>query len=496
MRGRRGWPENEPELGPRPRLRLRPGAGSGARSPQPRPLLRIGLTSSAALGEASRIAVRNLASRKLSSLLLVLLIGFSVLSYLTTSLFAAETRAGLVDRVSLGMERSLLIRLSNWGYAQTRYLDDPRSVEVPRTETVFACLVSDEPDGELDRMRRHSPVEQVWLGRLVTLQLPWGTDDFLSVQEAAPVMAGAEFVLGKPAATLQEIAIPESIAGLTGLGVGSVVPYLATDVETAAHSEGTLTVSGIYRPGGLFFRGALGWLPPSYSLGYVTDTAAHHPRILDNFEPNCYLVELKPGASELGFIDWLKERWYQDSQGAWHLHPRYPAVSVWSDTVADEFLSESLATGTTELSGIIGLSLLFVGIGTLTLLLLTFMERRREVAILKAVGLTGGNIATIFAMEVAFVALLGMAVGLGGAVMVMRVWLGREISLVLALRAAAMTTVVLYLSSMLPVAMARSATVAELLSGQRVIAIFRSRVSGAGAGGGRRVQASARGTGA
>ncbi len=494
MRGRRGWPENEPELGPRPRLRLRPG--SGARSPQPRPSLRIGLTSSAALGEASRIAVRNLASRKLSSLLLVLLIGFSVLSYLTTSLFAAGTRAGLVSEVSLGLERSLLIRLRNWGYPQTRFLDDPRSVEVPRTETVFACLVSDEPDGELDRMRRHTPVEQVWLGRLVTLQLAWGTDDVLSVQAAAPVMAGAEFVLGRPPASLREIAIPESVAGLTGFGVGSVVPYLATDPETAAHSEGTLVVTGVYSPGEFFFRGPLGWLPPSYSLSYVTDTGAHHPRILDKIEPNCYLVELKPGAPVLDFIAWLTETWYQDSQGAWHLHPRYPAVSVWSDTVANEFLSESLALGTTELSGIIGLSLLFVGIGTLTLLLLTFMERRREVAILKAVGLTGGNIATIFAMEVAFVALLGMAVGLGGAVMVLRVWLGREISPVLALRAAAMTTVVLYLSAMLPVAMARSATVAELLSGQRVVAIFRSRVSGAGTDGGRRVRASARGTGA
>lgn len=447
----------------------------------------------AALREAARIAARNLVHRKLSNLLLVLLIGLSVLSYLVTSLFAAGTRGGLVSRVDLGLARALLVRLQSWAYLQTSFLDDPRTVEVPRVETEFRSLVTDEPEGELDNMRRHAGVEQVWLARLVTLQLPWGTDDLLSVQATAPVVAGVQFVSGGPPAAVHEIAVPEAIAQLAGLKVGSPVPYLATDPQTAAHSGGMLAVSGIFRPGLFFHRGALGWLPPSYPLQYVTDISAHNPRVLDNFEPNCYLVQLAATTRVRDFVAWMTETWYQDSRGRWHIQPRYPVLSVWSDEVANEFLDQGLAAGTVELSGIIGLSLVFVGVGAMTILLLTFMERRREVAIMKAVGLTGGNIAAIFALEVSYVAFLGMAVGLVLSAAIVQGWLGAPVSPALALRSAAVTAGVLYLSSMLPVAMARSATVAELLSGQRVIAVFRSRVGGTGAPAGRRV--SARGAG-
>lgn len=434
----------------------------------------------AAIREAARIAARNLVHRKLSSLLLVLLIGFSVLSYLATSLFAADTRSGMVGSLDLGLEHALLVRLRGWAYLETVYLDHPLASEVPRTETEYRCLVTDEQGGPLDTIRGHGDTEQVWLARLVTLQLPWGTEDLLSVQEPAPPFAGVRFMSGRPPATLREIAVPESIAALAGLQVGSSVPYMATDTETAAFSEGTLVVSGIFEPGALFHRGAVGWLPPSYPSNYVTDIGAHHPRVLENFEPNCYLVGLREQASVQGFVNWLTETWFQDGKGRWHIQPRYPVLSIWSNDVANEFLGQGLDVGTTALSGIIGLSLVFVGIGALTILLLAFMERRREVAILKAVGLSGGDIALIFALEVGYVALFGMASGLALAGVVLKAWLGTPVSVALAFRSTVVTALVLYLSSMLPVAMARSATVTELLSGQRVIAIFRSRIGGVG----------------
>jgi hypothetical protein len=444
-----------------------------------------------AVSEAARIAARNLVHRRLSNALLVLLIGFSVLSYLATSLFAADTRGGMVTSLDLGLDRALLVRLRGWSFLETRYLDHPLASERPRTETDYLCLLTEEQGGPLDTIRRHASVDQVWIARLVTLQLPWGTGDLLSVEEKAPPLADVKFVSGRPPGTLREIAVPEDIAVLAGLKPGSQVSYLATDTEkeSAAFSEGTLVVSGVFRPGSLFFRGAVGWLPSSYPSSYVTDLWAHYPRVLENFEPNCYLVTLQERADVRMFAEWLVETWYQDHRGHWHIQPRYPVLSLWSNDVANEFLGQGLSLGTTALSGIIGLSLVFVGIGTLTILLLAFMERRREVAILKAVGLSGGDIALIFALEVSYVAILGMAIGLGLAALVLKAWLGTPIDWRLAVRSAAVTALVLYLSSMLPVAMARSATVAELLSGQRVIAIFRSRVGAIGAPAARRFRA-------
>jgi ABC-type lipoprotein release transport system permease subunit len=124
--------------------------------------------------------------------------------------------------------------------------------------------------------------------------------------------------------------------------------------------------------------------------------------------------------------------------------------------------------------------------------LLGFLDRRREIAVLKAVGFSGVDIAAVFGLEVTYTGLAGLAVGLAASFVLLTVWLGRRLPLLLVLRATAVTAAVLGLSSLLPIAMASVATVTELLLGRKVIAVFRQRVGGGGgsaAGPGRRIAA-------
>ena len=60
----------------------------------------------------------------------------------------------------------------------------------------------------------------------------------------------------------------------------------------------------------------------------------------------------------------------------------------------------------------IGLVFVFVGLGVFTVLLLSFLERKREVAILKTVGLDGRDIGTVFSLEAFILGTAGAMVGL------------------------------------------------------------------------------------
>jgi ABC-type antimicrobial peptide transport system permease subunit len=109
--------------------------------------------------------------------------------------------------------------------------------------------------------------------------------------------------------------------------------------------------------------------------------------------------------------------------------------------------------------------------------LLGFLDRRREIAVLKAVGFGGTDIAAVFGLEVVYTGLAGLAVGCLMSYGLLSGWLGRALPGAMVVRAAVVTLVVLGLAALLPIAMAGAATVTELLVGRKVIAVFRQRVS-------------------
>jgi hypothetical protein len=403
------------------------------------------------------------------------LIGIAVASYLVTSFLAMGTKAASVPPVDLGMGQTVLARLQAWTYIQVRWLDDPRWSEFPRSESRFRCLVTDEEGGELALLRANPQVQAASVARLLTAEFPWGTDEMLSLPATAPVLSQLSFVSGKGPSSPDELALPERIADLTGLAPGSIIEVLVTDPEDYAHSSNALEVSGVFRGGPPYVQRPLGWLPQSYDIPWMTTVSAHYPRVLGNLEPNAYLIDLRPGAGVESFLLWFTEREWMEGMYL-HLQPRYSASSIWSDWTAADSLATFASAGMSAFAGIVLLSLSFVVVGVFTIFVLSFLERRREIAILKSLGLTGGNIASVFWLEAAIVGAIGLLLGTAGAAVAVNGMFGASLSLGMILRAAAVTAAVTVTACLLPAAMARVATVSELLSGQSVTAVFRRRV--------------------
>jgi putative ABC transport system permease protein len=64
------------------------------------------------------------------------------------------------------------------------------------------------------------------------------------------------------------------------------------------------------------------------------------------------------------------------------------------------------------LAGIAGISLLVAGVGIMNIMIVSLMERTREIGILKALGMKNRTVLMIFLSEAIIIGLLGSAVGI------------------------------------------------------------------------------------
>ena len=113
----------------------------------------------------------------------------------------------------------------------------------------------------------------------------------------------------------------------------------------------------------------------------------------------------------------------------------------------------------------------FFGIGIFTLMLLAFLDRRRDLAVMKTLGLTSGQVALLMYLEVAVLGALGLGLGLlllAGGIGPLRAYSGGDyrLSAWIVASGAALSLLALVVSVWLPIAMARLATVANLLGGE------------------------------
>ncbi|MDP2871163.1 MAG: ABC transporter permease [Bacillota bacterium] len=114
---------------------------------------------------------------------------------------------------------------------------------------------------------------------------------------------------------------------------------------------------------------------------------------------------------------------------------------------------------------------IFFAVGLFALMLLSFLDRRRELAVMKTLGLTSPQIALVLYLEVGVVGLIGLAAGTAasvGLLAVARHASGQDLRLSwwVAASGAAFSALSLGLSVWFPIGLARLATVANLLGGQ------------------------------
>jgi len=88
-------------------------------------------------------------------------------------------------------------------------------------------------------------------------------------------------------------------------------------------------------------------------------------------------------------------------------------VTVTSATAVLNIISNVFSTIELFLAGIAAISLLVAGIGIMNIMLVSFLERTREIGILKALGMKNRTVLLIFLCEAAIIGLLGSIIGVG-----------------------------------------------------------------------------------
>jgi putative ABC transport system permease protein len=88
-------------------------------------------------------------------------------------------------------------------------------------------------------------------------------------------------------------------------------------------------------------------------------------------------------------------------------------VTVTSPIAVLDIVSAVFSNIELFLAGIAGISLLVAGIGIMNIMIVSLMERTREIGILKALGMKNRTVLLIFLSEVALVGLMGGLIGIG-----------------------------------------------------------------------------------
>jgi len=87
-------------------------------------------------------------------------------------------------------------------------------------------------------------------------------------------------------------------------------------------------------------------------------------------------------------------------------------VSVTSSTAVLDIMSSVFSTVELFLAGIAAISLLVAGIGIMNIMIVSLMERTREIGILKALGMKNRTVLSIFLSEAVIVGLMGAVIGI------------------------------------------------------------------------------------
>ncbi|MCW3983896.1 MAG: ABC transporter permease [Candidatus Bathyarchaeota archaeon] len=194
--------------------------------------------------------------------------------------------------------------------------------------------------------------------------------------------------------------------GTSYFGAGDKINITWTNSTTypPKNETMTVTVSGVLAEiGGLSLSG------PSDSGVYIPIESAQ-----DFFgSTKCSMIVVKLSDSTEATIDAVTEA-IKDYYGS--------DVSVMSSTSMLSMMTSIFSTIQLFLVGIAGISLLVAGIGIMNIMIVSMIERTREIGILKALGMKSRTVLSIFLGESAIIgvmgAVIGIAAGFGLAVVV------------------------------------------------------------------------------
>ncbi|MFE4519979.1 ABC transporter permease [Kitasatospora sp. NPDC056783] len=188
--------------------------------------------------------------------------------------------------------------------------------------------------------------------------------------------SGSAAALGKG-----QLLVDQDVAKKSGVTTGSTMTVTYPDDST-----GQLTVGGVYRTGGM--------------LGPVvlanSEVAKHEPKpyVSD------VLVKGKDGATA-AFKQSLK-----DATGA------NPVIEVKSRQEVRDGFSQTITFALNLMYGLLGMAVLIAILGVVNTLAMSVFERKREIGMLRAIGLDRGGIKRMVRLESVVISLFGAGIGL------------------------------------------------------------------------------------
>ncbi len=264
--------------------------------------------------------------------------------------------------------------------------------------------------------------------------------------DAAVLARGLELVAGRGARGPDEVMVPLTLSRLAGLEPGGRLPVRFMLPGERPGPVRELRVVGVFRPVSRLLD------VPLISMAGVSvagQTAA--------------FIHVRPGEDPDEIAGRLRARLQASGmQGT---------VMTAATPIREATLRSADVFGPTRRA--LALALGFVGLGSFTVLLAGFLDRKRELAILKTVGADQRVIGALFLAEVGLAAGLGVLAGVAGGLWAagwVRAALARPVEPGAASVAwgVVVTLAVVGLSVLLPLALARAATVNQLLTDARV----------------------------
>ncbi len=367
-----------------------------------------------AFASAWPVAVRHIKREKMKTALFSLCVGTCVCIYLLFSAFAAATTRTVLSGVE--------------------------PLWLPADMIVVAGPLADEQVREIDRAPDIDVLEKgYWLDALSS----GGRMPVIGLEPSARTMSGmGQVVWGRMPGRSGEVAVPESL-GLVGPSKGFMVRRISTG---GALLEREFSVVGAYRP--------------LSALATCLVTTIEDARAFSaGLQPNALFAFVDEGTA-LRELEKTTQRALPEAKVYTAVTPQSQVTGL----VARVLSPSALATSFVFALG---------GLGMFNLQLLSFLRRKREIGILRALGMDARGAGVLLFVEGFVLAITGTALGSVASYLVIRqVGPVLPYSLVIGpwapVRAAVYSILVFVVATWIPVALSARATVDQLLYNRRV----------------------------
>lgn len=426
-------------------------------------------------------------------------------------------RKGFKQKIGTYLVMTLLVAFTVAGYlVVSSYWKDAASVSTAAAEplnfpyakatVLFAWWTNPpmSPDEEFPPPRKYAPVfndahlrEIAGIRGVLDLTVAleedafnrYGSASLLSVEAGAPMWQALDLVSGRLPENATEVLVPDDMSGL-GAQVGQVmaVKVPQTIMPRSYRKDNVLvdpvdpeplkkvTITGVYKPFSSMVSGLIGYLP----VNRVDDYPVTNPGKVQMPwpVPNTIFLHLAdPSKAESVLTDW--RGMYRDYPGA--QPPLVPPVKVeWTPSLPEALMRQAasdvatpLFTNTIDAFGL-------GAIGIFASMFVSFLDRRRELGIMKTLGIDNSHTSGAVSMETIFAGVLGTVLGAGVAAALTGYCLkgvsGNSIAIpwTALLTGTIVAAGILLGATYIPRAMAKQGTVMELLYG-RPIPIYRQR---------------------